>query len=200
LNGSHWVSIYGERLSEITREWSAEDFRSGALPTSLEGVAILLDGIAGYVSFVSPNQVNVLLPDLPLGPASLTLITRNGSRGGYPVQLDRLAPAFLTRSIGDRLFPLATHPDGVLAGPPEIAGEGVPVRGIQPGQTILIYMIGLGRTEPIARDGFLLDGPLRAGASALRLGNLTLTPDCALVVRPLCADCEVPDVGGGMSR
>ena len=57
-----WAAIYGEQLSATTRNWTSVDFQNGALPTSLDGVAVLFNGVPGYVYYVSPNPVNALVP------------------------------------------------------------------------------------------------------------------------------------------
>ena len=63
-----WVAIFGTNLSQITYTWQASDIVNGALPTSLEGVSVSINGLPAYISYISPTQINVLAPD-DHGPA-----------------------------------------------------------------------------------------------------------------------------------
>ena len=42
------------------------------MPTSLDGVSVTIGGKPAYVSFISPGQLNVLAPDVPAGPITVT--------------------------------------------------------------------------------------------------------------------------------
>src|SRR4029079_16687998 len=61
-----WVNIFGSNLSGTTRPWSAADFVNGQMPFSLDGVSVLVNLFGAprltYVGYVSPTQVNFLLP------------------------------------------------------------------------------------------------------------------------------------------
>src|SRR5580704_18436407 len=57
-----FLSIYGINLSYVTKPIGPSDIGSGQLPWGLPGtdVAVLINGIPGYIYYVSPGQVNVL--------------------------------------------------------------------------------------------------------------------------------------------
>ena len=56
-----WVAIKGANFSDVTTDWSQQDFSNG-LPTSLGGVQVLMNGAHAAVYYVSPGQVNVQAP------------------------------------------------------------------------------------------------------------------------------------------
>src|ERR1700688_2176155 len=68
-----FISIYGQNLSYVTKPIGVSDIIAGVtLPWSLTGtnVGVLINLIPADVYFVSPNQVNVLIPpSLIPGPA-----------------------------------------------------------------------------------------------------------------------------------
>ncbi len=67
-----WLSIFGTDLANTTYTWQASDFVNGALPTSLQGVSVKVNGKPALVEYVSPTQVNALAPDdLATGTASI---------------------------------------------------------------------------------------------------------------------------------
>ena len=61
-----WVTIYGTNLGVTTRAWTDSDFVNGRIPFSLDGVSVVLNLFGAprlaYVGYVSPTQINFLLP------------------------------------------------------------------------------------------------------------------------------------------
>ena len=90
-----WVSIKGGALSATTRSWTIGDFTSQGLPTKLDNVGVTVNGRQTYVSYISPTQINFLLPvDLAIGPAEL-FATNNGLNSEpVAVMISNAAPAF----------------------------------------------------------------------------------------------------------
>jgi hypothetical protein len=69
IESGSWVSIYGTGLAATTRQWQASDFTGNNLPTTLDGVSVLIDGKKAAISYVSPGQLNVQAPtDTATGP------------------------------------------------------------------------------------------------------------------------------------
>src|SRR5690348_7781204 len=72
-----FLSIYGQNLAYVTKPISPDDIRAGQLPTALTGtgVRVLINLIPADMYYVSPNQVNVLIPaSLTAGPAVVQLV------------------------------------------------------------------------------------------------------------------------------
>jgi len=95
-----FLSIYGQNLAYVTKPMLTDDIRGGQLPTVLAGtgVRVLINQIFVDVYYVSPGQVNVLIPpSLIAGPATVQLI--NDGLAGQPVTIT-LAPRRSPVSIG----------------------------------------------------------------------------------------------------
>ena len=67
------MTIKGTNLADKTDTWS-HSIVNGQLPTSLDGVSVTMGGKPAYVYYISPDQLNVLAPDLPAGPATVTVM------------------------------------------------------------------------------------------------------------------------------
>ena len=94
-----WVRVYGSNLSATTRAWTDGDFLNGGLPFSLDGVSVILTGAPrlAYVGYVSPTQVNFLLPS-NLNPGTVQVQVRNpsGISTQFPISVQANAPQLFT--------------------------------------------------------------------------------------------------------
>jgi len=147
-----WVAIFGTNLAQTTRLWQTSDFVNGALPTSLDGVSVTIDGIPAYVEYISPTQINVLAPDDDtVGPVAVVV---NGTT--FQVQKQQFAPAFFTFSGTNYLA--AEHANYSLVGKTGLI-TGVTTTPAAPGETILLYGTGFGPTSPATPTGNLVTAP-----------------------------------------
>lgn len=137
-----FISIYGQNLSYVTKPIGVSDIGvGGILPWSLTGtnVGVLINLIPADVYYVSPNQVNVLIPpQLIPGPAIVEL--QNDGLYGPPIQIV-LAPAAPVLFQLDATTVIATHGNGPLVTAASPA---------QPGEILVLYATGLGPTAPAA--------------------------------------------------
>ncbi|MGC9946019.1 MAG: TIGR03118 family protein [Bryobacteraceae bacterium] len=147
-----WVSIKGGNLSGTTRVWDSDDFVNGALPTDIDSVSVAVNGTYAYVEYVSPGQLNVLLPvGTAVGQATLQTYNFGLASAAVTVQVQAVAPAFFLQS--DEKHIVATHPDGSLVGPTSTTTGATPAA---PGETITLYGTGFGVTNPAAPEGKLI--------------------------------------------
>jgi uncharacterized protein (TIGR03118 family) len=155
-----WVSILkGGGMSATTRAWLATDFVSGKLPTQLNGAGVTVNGEAAAVSYVSPAQINFLVPtDIQSGAAQI-IVTNNGlSSTAVSATMASTAPAFFTLGAADATtgnsFIAAEHANGSIAGPPSLV-TGVTSTPFNAGETMVLYGTGFGATNPAAPNGTL---------------------------------------------
>jgi uncharacterized protein (TIGR03437 family) len=156
-----WLEIFGANLAAGTRGWAGPDFTGNSAPTSLDNVGVTVGGKAAYVAYISPTQVNVLVPDgVPIGSGVPVVVTSGGSSSD-PVNVNTadLAPAILAPSsftVGGKQYVVATLPtaDGsvVYAGPAG-AVAGANMRPAKPGEVITLYGIGFGPVSPATTPG-----------------------------------------------
>ena len=166
-----WVAIFGTNLASTTYTWQPSDFVNGALPTSLDGVSVTIDGKPAYVEYISPTQINVLAPDDDtVGPVAVVV---NGTT--FQVQEQQFAPAFFTFSGTKYLA--AQHADYSDVGKTGLI-TGVTTTPAAPNETILLYGTGFGPTNPVTSTGNLV-------TTAVKLANLpqiTIGGEVATVV------------------
>ena len=133
------VSLFGTNLSFVTNSTSGRDLVNGGIPTTLGGVTVYISGVEAGLFYVSPTQINFLIPSIFLpGPATL-LVARDGVSGpSVPITLLATGPALFQDANGNAI---ATHLDGsqITDTAPAHAGEWV-----------VLYAGGLGRTIPQA--------------------------------------------------
>jgi uncharacterized protein (TIGR03437 family) len=144
-----FITIYGNHLSYVTRAMGPDDLRAGMLPTVLigTGVRVLINHVPANMYYVSPTQVNVLVPaSLVAGPASIQLVNDGLAGPAVEIGLDPVAPAMFQLS-GNLV--LATHLDGTV-----ITADAPARRG----EVVVIYATGLGPTVPPAQPNRLPDG------------------------------------------
>lgn len=179
ISPGSWFSIFGTNLSPVTRTWQASDFIGGALPLSLNGVAVQIDGNPAAVSYVSPGQINAQVPDgVGPGTVNVQVITPSGPSGLGQVTAGQLAPSFFTYSSAGTSYVAATFADGTIVGRSGLLGSGVPSRPAKPGDVISLYGTGFGPTTPNVSAGALFSGaaPLAAaGQLAIVAGSAPVT-------------------------
>ncbi len=169
LGANTLASIFGKDLSYNTRALAASDILGNRLPTMLGGVRVNFSGIYLPLLYVSPTQINFLLPYDHASPELDVWVERDNTRGPkVRIQVAPVAPAMFRL---DERTVIATHLDGSL-----VAGDS-PARG---GEVVILYATGLGRTLPDQTAGNLAvaAAALAPGSGfSVRLGGAALPPD-----------------------
>jgi uncharacterized protein (TIGR03118 family) len=155
-----WASILkGGGMSATTRGWLATDFIGTVMPTQLNGVSVTVNGEPAAVSYISPTQVNFLVPpDIQSGTAQI-VVTNNGlASAAAAVTTTSTAPAFFTLGAADATtgnsYIASEHANGAIAGPPSLV-TGVTSAPFNAGETMVLYGTGFGATNPAAPVGIL---------------------------------------------
>jgi uncharacterized protein (TIGR03437 family) len=147
-----WISIFGTNLSNGTYNWQ------GDFPQSLGGTTVKINGKNGYLSYVSPTQINVEAPDdSATGSVPVQLISPNGSTSSS-VTLSELAPALSL--LGDNKHAagliIRTDNSGAYSYPggtydiigPTGSSLGYRTVAAKAGDHISLYGVGFGTTTP----------------------------------------------------
>jgi uncharacterized protein (TIGR03437 family) len=143
------ATLYGTNLAYGTASVSQSDIGSGALPTVLAGVGVFVAGLPASLYYVSPLQINFLIP-ANLRPGDVMIfVAREGTRGPFATV------TLLTTSPGlyqvDANTIVVTHGDGSRV------TKAAPASG---GEVVLFYCTGLGPTDPDVISGQI--SPLKA--------------------------------------
>ena len=133
------ATLYGKNLAYNTQTIAPTDIPVGLLPTVLPstGVRVLVNGLAGTPFYVSPTQINFLIPsNLLPGPATVQLVI--SGLAGPPVSA-RLGPAAPALFQLDEQNAISTRGDWSLI---------TPAAPAKPGDIVVLYGTGLGQTVP----------------------------------------------------
>ena len=136
-----FLTIYGQNLAYVTKAISPDDIHAGMLPAALQGtgVTVLINQVPADMYYVSPNQVNVLIPtSLRSGPVTIQLENYGAAGPPISIPLGNAAPAFFQT---DPTTVIATHGNGPLV------TKDAPAK---PGEVVVLYATGLGVTSPPA--------------------------------------------------
>jgi uncharacterized protein (TIGR03437 family) len=137
------VTIFGANLSTSTHGLVAADIVGNSLPVEMVSTRVYVEDVAAPLLYVSPDQINFLLPPRKAIEPSRLRVVREGLTGPEIVfTMADAAPALFISPAG---FVIATHGDGSLIAPekPAVSGE-----------IIVIYATGLGKTltAPLANE------------------------------------------------
>jgi uncharacterized protein (TIGR03437 family) len=120
------ISVYGTAMGDFAQS-------AGALPLTmfLAGFEAWVNGNPAYLYYVSPNQVNLQIPyETPAGQATLT-VGNPYANVNYNFRVQPAAPGIFVR------------PDGLVN--PSSSGA--------PGQTLTLFVTGVGQVQPAIQDG-----------------------------------------------
>ena len=153
------VTIYGADLAYDTHAVSPQDLHDDTLPVNFAnvGVRVTVGRVPAFLYFVSPGQINILVPS-SLRPGKVKVQVVRQGIAGPDVEVDLLDAAPGLFQAGGLV--VACHPDGnpVTAEAPAA-----------PGEIVVLYATGLGPTRVPVADGRLLTPPLPAGIGAAAL-------------------------------
>ncbi|MBX9641492.1 MAG: hypothetical protein K2X97_17715, partial [Mycobacteriaceae bacterium] len=148
--------------------WAGSDFSGVNAPTSLDGVSVLVNGRPAFIYYISPGQINVNTPeDTAVGPVSIQVRTPLGVSNTITATRNRLSPTLQSVPqflINGKQYVVALTPDfsRYIGNPGMLAG--VAFLTARPGDTISIYALGCGPTNPPTQAGVVA-----AQASAMSL-------------------------------
>jgi uncharacterized protein (TIGR03437 family) len=112
-------------------------------------VSVTVDGQPAYVYYVSPGQINFIVPDVASGPQQVIVKNSAGSSAASTVTVSEFGPAFFpwpnNQVVATRQdFSLAAK-NGTFAGATTVPAK--------PGDVIILWGTGFGPTKPAAPAG-----------------------------------------------
>lgn len=123
------VSIFGTNLAGKTST-------DGSLPTTLAGVQVLVNGTPAPIYFVSPGQINAVIPVSVTSLTASLQVVNNGTPSNTVFNYVTLTQPGVFNSY--TALPAIQHSDYTMV------TSSSPVR---PGETILVYLTGLGTLD-----------------------------------------------------
>jgi uncharacterized protein (TIGR03437 family) len=185
IQPGEWISIYGTNLGAYPIAWN------GDFTKVLGKTSVTVNGKPGYLSYVSPTQINLQAPDdTTTGPVPVVVLNSYG--GGFEtatstVTLAPFAPSFslldskhvagiILRSDGSGAYGGGTYdiigPTGNSLGYPTVAAKA--------GDIVSLFGVGFGPTTPFVPAGQSFSGAATANSSVdLTINNINVTPTFA---------------------
>lgn len=140
LAPGEFVTLYGTGLAPTTT--------TASLPYQdiLGGVQVFMNGMAAPIAYVSPTQISVIVPYLIVPHEVVQIyVDNNGSTSNLVSQFTGLTSAgVFTSPSGGLGYAAALHADNSVISPQSPA---------QTGETIELYLTGLGAVKPTVSDG-----------------------------------------------
>lgn len=177
-----WASIFGANFSSQTSGLSSSDTGDGTFPTALNGVQVTFldaggNAAPGYLSYVSPGQINVQVPSGLAAGGAQVQVTSSGQKS-YPVvaQVLNNAPALFQYFAGSQSYASAFFPDGTMAGDPTVTAGS---RAAKPGDVISLYGTGFAPSP----SGAVTPSPASVTAT-VSIGGIAVAVQFAGLVGP----------------
>ena len=194
-----WVAIYGTNLGTMTKELANSDLVNGAIPTSLAGVTVKINGKAAFVQYVSAGQVNVLAPDDTASGSVPVVVTNSvGASNTVNANMQAVLPAISVLAGYVRAVRVS---DGAIVNGTGAAETGyTTVAAAKPGDVLALYGSGFGPTDPAVAAGAVFTGAYQAvNAVTVTIGNVPAQVSWAGLVGPgaFQINVVVPGVGSG---
>ncbi len=181
IQAGEWVSIYGNNLASGTASWT------GNFPVSLAGTSVTIDGKPGYLSYVSPAQIDVQAPnDTATGSVAVAVTTEFGTATSN-VTLAQVAPSFflldakhvagiILRSDGSGAYGGGSYdiigPTGSSLGYRTVAAKA--------GDSVELFGTGFGPANQAAPAGQVFSGAAATtNPVTLHIDNVGVTPSFA---------------------
>jgi uncharacterized protein (TIGR03437 family) len=184
IQPGEFVSIYGTNLGPMSpATWT------GIFVTTLGGTSVTIDGNPAYLTYAGPTQINAQAPnDSNTTPHTVNVaVTTGGGTTTSTVTLAQFAPSFL-------LFD-SKHVTGIIVrtdgsgsqggGTYDLLGPtgnslGFPAVAAKPGDSVQLYAVGLGPTNPFVSAGqpFSSSAPTTNQVTLL-INSMTVPPSFA---------------------
>ena len=178
IQPGEWVSIYGDNLAAATAMWK------GDFPTNLGGVTVTVNGKAGYLSYVSPKQINFQAPDDAARGLVSVVVTNGAGKASSTVTLNAVSPSFdlidskhiagiILRSNGSGAYGDGAYdilgPTGSCLGYHTVAA--------QTGDVVALFGLGFGPTTPTVQSGKPFSGAAPISSPfTLYVNNVSVQP------------------------
>jgi uncharacterized protein (TIGR03437 family) len=155
ISPGEYIVLYGSNLSPAGTTVAS----SLPLPTTLAGVQVNINGIQAPIYYVTPTQISVIVPSAVTGPVAQIQVINNGVQSNTVTQyVYKTSPGLFTNPSDGVSLGAIEHADGTLV------TEASPA---VPGETVEVFMTGLGPVNPTVSDGAAAGVPLSTVTSTL---------------------------------
>ena len=152
------LTLYGANLAAGIQVASAVPF-----PTTLGNVQVTVNGVPAPIYYVTPTQLSAIVPYGVIGSiAKVQVFNNNVPSNAVTSWISNTAPGVLTQSSNGLGYGDVLHLNGTLVNAQSPA---------QIGETVSVYLTGLGAVSPTLADGAA--GPTDPNALAKAVATIT---------------------------
>jgi len=170
-----YVAVFGTGFGGPAQDWVSAIGNGDTLPQELNGVQVRVGDQFVYIEYVSPTQINFLLPSSAVTGFANVEVTTPAGGITTSFQIDGIVPGLFAYQLNGTLYPAA-----LFAGTAEYVAAtgalpGYASRPAKAGDAVELFGTGMGPTNPAAPDGVLLttDYPTaNLGAFEAAIGGL----------------------------
>lgn len=138
ISAGQLITLFGSGLATGT----ATD---GSFPVNLAGATVTINGKQAPLYYASPTQINLQVPfETATGIAEITVSVGGGNSNRVTVYVNRTSPGVFANGATGLGYAASLHGDYSLITPQNPA---------KPGESIMVYLTGLGRTNPPIATG-----------------------------------------------
>jgi uncharacterized protein (TIGR03437 family) len=178
ISPGSWIEIYGSNLGIGTETWSGADFSGVNAPNFLGGTEVTIGGQNAFIDFISPGQVNALVPSsVAAGMQSVTVTVGSLTSTGYNIAVNPVEPGLdapPSFDVGGVQYVVALFADGTFVLPVG-AIPGLTSRPAQQGDEIVLYGIGFGPVTPNLPAGQLVEQANALASFEISVGGVAVT-------------------------
>ncbi|MCC6342585.1 MAG: hypothetical protein IT166_10315 [Bryobacterales bacterium] len=146
-----FLSLYGSNLAPSTSV-------DGTFPTSLGGVQVMINNRPAPLYVVSPSLITAVVPFGTSESVAAIEVTSNGQKSNtVTVFTTNTSPGVFTKPPGGIGYAAALHTTDF--------SEVTPLNPAKPGETLAVFLTGLGSVSPAVADG--TPGPANPTSSAV---------------------------------
>jgi uncharacterized protein (TIGR03437 family) len=140
ISPGEFLTLYGAGLAPSTAT-----AKPPYPPSSNNGVIVLINNVAAPLYYVSPTQINCLVPFGTEGP-SATIVVQNGTAASNKVTVPVAASSPGIYAINEA----GSGPGAILHADYTLVSAAQPAIS---GETVLVYLTGMGAVSPTVADG-----------------------------------------------
>jgi len=199
ISPGSWISIFGSNFANGVFVWN------GDFPTQLGNVVVTIDSKSAYLWYVSPGQINAQVPaDSNTGGVTVAVTTPGGT-ATQTVSLSSVSPSFClyTSKYAVAIMMTPGTPGNSGLGYDVIGPSGAfsfPSRPAKPGETVILYGVGFGATQPTVSPGQAFSGVAYSQTVPnILIGDIPVEVDFAGIVEAglFQFNIVVPSAGSG---
>jgi uncharacterized protein (TIGR03437 family) len=161
------ATIYGTNLSPVTDSWD-KYIVDGKYPTTFDGVTVTVGGQPAYLSYVSSEQINLIVPEVGSGAQDVVVKNAVGASAAFSATVSSTGPAFLLWPNNQAVATLLNY--SLVAESGTFAGA--TTAPAKPGDVVVLWGTGFGPTSPADPVGE--ETPSKGTYSTTTLPTVTL--------------------------